>query len=128
MHDVVLALTLAEVHPRHPLIPGEAAHRRGEHVGDLSQRRGRGDRQAELALDVAEQAAGVLQLGNVDVAVHPVDALHLEHHMIGQDIGDTARGVGVPRISRTGDPLGSFSEKVRARASESTEVLPRVQG
>ena len=34
----------------------------------------------------------------------------------------------VPRISRTGDPLGSFSEKVRARASESTEVLPRVQG
>jgi hypothetical protein len=34
----------------------------------------------------------------------------------------------VPRTSRTGDPLGSFSEKVRARASESTEVLPRVQG
>ena len=33
----------------------------------------------------------------------------------------------VPRSSRTGDPLGSFSEKVRARASESTEVLPRVQ-
>ena len=34
----------------------------------------------------------------------------------------------VPRTSRTGDPLGSFSEKVRARASRSTEVLPRVQG
>ena len=33
----------------------------------------------------------------------------------------------VPRSSRTGDPLGSFSEKVRARASKSTEVLPRVQ-
>jgi hypothetical protein len=33
----------------------------------------------------------------------------------------------VPRASRTGDPLGSFSEKVRARASESTEVLPGVQ-
>jgi hypothetical protein len=24
-------------------------------------------------------------------AVHPVDALHLEHHMIGEDIGDGAR-------------------------------------
>jgi len=33
----------------------------------------------------------------------------------------------MPRSSRTGDPLGSFSEKVRARASESTEVLPGVQ-
>ena len=34
----------------------------------------------------------------------------------------------MPRSSRTGDPLGSFSEKVRARASKSTEVLPGVQG
>ena len=40
----------------------------------------------------------------------------------------TRSGPEVPRASRTGDPLGSFSEKVRARASESTEVLPRVQG
>jgi hypothetical protein len=37
------------------------------------------------------------------------------------------RWTEVPRTSRTGDPLGSFSEKVRARASESTEVLPGVQ-
>jgi hypothetical protein len=27
----------------------------------------------------------------VDVEVHPIDAVHLEHHMIGQDIGDAAR-------------------------------------
>jgi hypothetical protein len=33
----------------------------------------------------------MLQLRDVDVAVHPVDALHLEHHMIGEDLGDTAR-------------------------------------
>jgi hypothetical protein len=33
----------------------------------------------------------VPQLGDVDVAVHPVDALDLEHHMIGEDIGDGAR-------------------------------------
>jgi hypothetical protein len=40
---------------------------------------------------------------------------------------NTEKILEVPRISRTGDPLGSFSEKVRARASESTEVLPGVQ-
>ena len=91
VHDVVLALALAEVHPRHLLIAGEAAHRRGERVGDLPQRRGRGDRQPELALDVAQQPTGVLQLRHVDVAVHPVDALDLEHHVIGEDIGDSAR-------------------------------------
>jgi hypothetical protein len=91
VHHVVLALALAEVHPRHPEVPSEAAHRRAERVGDLPQRRGRGDRQPELALDVAEQPAGVLQLRHVDVAVHPIDALDLEHHVIGQDIGDGAR-------------------------------------
>ena len=32
-----------------------------------------------------------------------------------------------PRSSRTGDPQGSLSEKVRARGSKSKEVLPRVQ-
>jgi hypothetical protein len=41
--------------------------------------------------------------------------------------GVAVEGGEVPRASRTGDPLGSFSEKVRARASESTEVLPGVQ-
>jgi hypothetical protein len=33
----------------------------------------------------------MLQLGHVDVAVHPVDALDLEHHVIGEDLGDSAR-------------------------------------
>jgi hypothetical protein len=32
-----------------------------------------------------------LQLGKVHVEVHPIDALHLEDHMLGQDISDTAR-------------------------------------
>ena len=91
VHDVVLALALDEVHPGHLLVAGEAAHRRAERVGDLPQRCGRGDRQRELALDVAEQPTGVLQLRHVDVAVHPVDTLDLEHHMIGEDGSDGAR-------------------------------------
>jgi hypothetical protein len=91
VHDVVLALALGEVHPGHPLVAGEPAYRRRKRVGDLAQRRGRGDRQPELALDVAQQPTGMLQLGHVDVAVHPVDALDLEHHVIGEDLGDSAR-------------------------------------
>jgi len=91
VHDVVLALAFGEVHPRHPLIAGEVAHRGAERVCDLSQQRGRGDRQAQPALDVAEQTAGVLQLRHVDVAVHPVEALHLGHHVISEDTGDAAR-------------------------------------
>jgi hypothetical protein len=91
VHDVDLALALDEIHPRHPLVAGVAAHRGAERVGDLPQRCGRGDRQPQLALDVAQQSTGVLQLRHVHVAVHPVDALQLEHHMIGQDVGDGAR-------------------------------------
>jgi hypothetical protein len=53
--------------------------------------RGGGNRQSELALDVAQQPTGMLQLRHVDVAVHPVDALDLEHHMISEDIGNGAR-------------------------------------
>jgi hypothetical protein len=90
-HHVVLALPLGEVHPGQPLVTGEAAHPRAERVGDLPQRRGRRDRQPQLPLDIAEQPTGVLQLRNVDVAVQPVHALHLEHDMVGQDISDGAR-------------------------------------
>ena len=67
MHDVVLALPLAEVHPRNLLVVGEAVHRRDEPVGDLAQRRGRGDRHPQLALHVADEPRRVLQLGLIHV-------------------------------------------------------------
>ena len=41
-----------------------------------------GHRQAKLAVHVANQPAGKLQLGHVHVQVHPVDALDLEHHVL----------------------------------------------
>lgn len=40
------------------------------------------DRQPHLLVDVPDQTSRVLQPGNVDVAVHLVDALNLENHMI----------------------------------------------
>ena len=91
VHHIVFALPPGEVHPGDLLPLGETVHRRGETVGDPGQRGGRGDRQAELALHIAQQAARVLQLRDIDVEVHPVDALHLERHMLGQHLGDRAR-------------------------------------
>ena len=90
MHHVVLALSFDEVHPRNLLRRCETMHLTGEPVGDLGQRCGRGNREPELTLHVAEQPTSVLQLRHVDVAVHPVDALHLEPHMIGKHFGDAA--------------------------------------
>ena len=40
---------------------GEAVHGRAEPVTDLGQRRGRGDRQAQLLMDVPDQTSRVLQ-------------------------------------------------------------------
>ena len=91
MHHVVLALALDEVHPRHTVVPGEAMYRCGERVGDRCQRGGRGDRQTQLTVDEPEQTTRVLQLRHVDVEIHPIDALHLEGHVLGQDISHSAR-------------------------------------
>ncbi|MDQ3527525.1 MAG: hypothetical protein M3424_06530, partial [Actinomycetota bacterium] len=62
MHHLVLALTLGEVHPRHLLIENEPADRGAEGVGDLAQRRGRGDRQSQLPVDVTHDPGRILQL------------------------------------------------------------------
>jgi hypothetical protein len=70
---------------------GGPADRGDEPVRDRTERRGRSDPQAHLALKVADDPLGELQLGHVDVQVHPVDALDLEPDVTRQDIGDSAR-------------------------------------
>jgi len=91
VHHVVLALALDEVHPRDLPLAGVAVHRGREAVGDLGQRRGRGDRQPQLAMDVPDQPGRVLQPGHVHVQEHPVDALDLEGDVLGHDFGHVAR-------------------------------------
>ena len=91
VHDVVLTFPLGEIHPGHSVITSEAVHRRVERVGDAGQRRGRGDRQSQLPVHVADQAQRVLQLRHIHVAVHAVDTVDLEQHMLGQDIPDGSR-------------------------------------
>jgi hypothetical protein len=45
----------------------------------------------QLALNITQQPAGMLQLRDIDIQVHPVDALHLEHHVIAEHLGGSAR-------------------------------------
>ena len=44
-----------------------------------------------MQLEEPDHPELVLQLGLVEVQVHPVDALHLESHMIGENIPNSAR-------------------------------------
>jgi hypothetical protein len=83
VHHIVFALPPGKVHPGDLLPRGETVHRSGEPIGDPGQRGGRGDRQAQLTLHIPQQPARVLQLRDVDIEIHPVDALHLERHMLG---------------------------------------------
>jgi len=88
--DVVLALTLGELDQRHVLVPAEPVDRRDEALADrVHQRRGR-ERRATVPAEEAHHTSRVLQPGLVDVQVHPVDALHLQRHMTGENISGSA--------------------------------------
>ena len=62
-----------------------------ERLGHRVHQRGRGVVVAAVADEEALYPAAVGQPGLPDVEIHPVDRLHLEHHVIVEDIGDTAR-------------------------------------
>ena len=56
-------------------------------------------------MDVTDQPRRVLQPRHVDVQIHPVDALDLEHHMLGQDIA-TDRATVMMGSGHSGGQLG----------------------
>ena len=144
MHDVVLALTLDEINPRNTLLAGEAAHRRTEAIADRRQRRGRGDRQPQPAVHKPHQPRRVLQLRHIDIEVHPIDALRLKTHMLGQDISHSARyvnmGSGRTRASqanqtassgfihRTGTPVTVSHPADQSPPTQASHSMPRRAG
>jgi len=102
---------------RRPSRPGPARRRVGaENPGTASDQRDH--RQPNLALTVSSPRSMISRCG------YPT---RLPDARPRAELACADAANEVPRASRTGDPLGSFSEKVRARASESTEVLPGVQ-
>ena len=91
VHHIVLALPPSKIHHRDLVITGEPADRGCERIADRGQRSCRGHLAAKLAAQIAHQCKFGLQRRHVDVEIHPVDALNLEHHMIRQDVSDGAR-------------------------------------
>jgi hypothetical protein len=73
------------------MVTGEGVHGVDERFRDRRQDDRGGHRQPHLVVDVLHEAGGVLQPRHVHVQVHPVDRLDLEHHVLGQDVGDGAR-------------------------------------
>ena len=126
-HHVVLALTFHEIDPRDAFSLGEAMHRPNETVTDPCQWCRRSDRQPELAVHIAEDAAHMLQPRLVDIQEHPVDALHLEVDVISKDISHSARyrhdglRFGIRRPPR---PTTATEQSYTRPASPSRVILP----
>jgi hypothetical protein len=91
LSEIVLTLTLGEADQLQATRGDETVDVGDERLGHrIHQRRGRVVVTAvadEKALDPT--TVGQPRLPHVEV--HPVDGLHLEHHMISKDISDTAR-------------------------------------
>jgi len=64
---------------------------RDEGLGDPVHQHRRYEREPEMDLKEPDHPELVLEARLVEVQIHPVDALHLERHVVGQDIGHGAR-------------------------------------
>ena len=83
--EVVLAFP-AEVHQVQAVRLREVVDVRDEGLGDRVHQRGRGVLVTPVPDEEDRDPAAALQPGLIDVQVHPVDALDLQHHVIGQDV------------------------------------------
>ena len=91
VHHVVFALALGEVDQRQVVGGGVVLDIGDELSGHRRDQRGRGDREPAVPHQVTGHLAGALQFGDEHVEIHPIDALDLELHMIGQHIMNRAR-------------------------------------
>src|SRR5688572_25302271 len=85
-------------------------------------------------MQIADQPRRVLQLRDIDVEIHPIDALHLEPHMLGQDISDGSR-YGHDGLRSDGRPAGqltatcgSYTGPVRRSRSPTDRSPPTTAG
>jgi hypothetical protein len=91
VHHLVFALAPGEVNARDAMAVSESGQPGREVPAHRGDRRGGGDRQAQVAMDEPEHPLHPLQLRHVQVQVHPVDRLDLEQHMTGHHTGHAAR-------------------------------------
>ncbi len=89
LRDVVLALALAEMLQLQPLLLDELRDPRNERLRHRCHRRRRGEALAAVLPQVPHHASHVLQPGDVDVEVYPVDGLGLPRDVGPQDVANT---------------------------------------
>jgi hypothetical protein len=68
----------------------EVVNVRDERLAHRVHQCGRGVQVAAVTSEKSRHPAAVGQARLPDIEIHPVDALHLERHMIGKDIGHSA--------------------------------------
>jgi hypothetical protein len=91
MHDVVLALTLHKIDQRHSVRTGVAADPLNEVLAHRRHQRGGRDLKPPLPGQEPDDLSDALQLRDIDVQIHPVEGLDLEHHVLGEDISSSTR-------------------------------------
>ena len=91
MGHVVLALSLSEIDHRNVVISREAVETGNEVLADRLQQRRRREGMAPMVTQERHHPLHVLQSRLVDVQIHPIDALHLESDMSGENLSSAAR-------------------------------------
>ena len=110
--DVVLALALGEGDEVDPLVVDEALDVLHEPLGDRVHEGRGGEAEAQVAAEEAHHAGCVLELRDIEVQVHPVDALNLQGYVLGQHI---AHGSGYGHLWAPVDrPYQTGNQPLRA--------------
>ena len=84
--DIVLALPLRKSHHRDLALGGEPQDRSDKLLADRVRQTRRRETRPPVASEKRRDPARVAQLAHIPVAVHPIDALQLEHHVLAQHI------------------------------------------
>ena len=84
--EIVLALPLLKAHHRDLALGGEPVDGGDKLLADRVRQSRRGERRPPVVGKERRDPTRVGQLAHVRVAVHPIDAIQLEHHVLGQHI------------------------------------------
>jgi len=90
LQHIVLALPLAGIDQRQPVLGGKPFDRFDERLAPRRDHCGRGDLKAQVPGQETHHLPDPLQLRHVQVQVEPVDRFDLEQHMTSQDISSRA--------------------------------------
>jgi hypothetical protein len=86
--DVVFALLLGEGDYRDGACGGEGVDGLDESIADGGEQGRGGDEVSAVVAEEADHAEVALELGDVDVEVHAVDALDFQGDVVPEDVGD----------------------------------------